>query len=118
MRKLGSGLVSVIICEIRPLHDKVVSRDKNGDSSTSEIATLGANKQRRTVTSPDGDIRGQHACYSAVEAIGDLRLEARVRKAPTHIKAGRLSSLKRDAPLTTKSNVYLSCFKGLVLPTR
>ncbi|MEH2533744.1 hypothetical protein V1277_006960 [Bradyrhizobium sp. AZCC 1588] len=74
MRKLGSGLVSVIICEVRPLHDKVVPRDKNGDSSTSEIATLGANKQRHTVTSADGDIRGQYACYSTVEATGHLRL--------------------------------------------
>src|SRR5450631_3502101 len=94
MSKLGFGLVSVLICEVRPLHDKVIPRDENGDSSTSEIATFGANKQSHTVAAADGDIRRQHVRYSVVEATSHVTLESRVRKGPTHIRVGRLSSFE------------------------
>jgi hypothetical protein len=107
MSKLGSGFVSVIICEVRPLHDKVIPRDKNGDSSTSEIATFGADEQSHTVTAADRDIRRQHVRYSAVEATSLLTLELRVRKAPAHIKAGRLSSFEEGRCIDHKVKCVL-----------
>jgi hypothetical protein len=56
MSKLGPSFVSVVKCEVRPLHEKVVPRDKDSNCSTSEIATFGANEKSYTVASADGHI--------------------------------------------------------------
>jgi hypothetical protein len=95
MITLGRGFVSVVVCEVRPLHAMVISRNKCGDSSTGEIAALGTNKESYTISVADEDIRSQRVRYSAVEPTSQLMFEPRVRKAAAHIKAGRLGSFEK-----------------------